>query len=686
MHVDATNGSLLINHGSGADAGIYNCESRHVETNETLQRGVFYAVYVQYKLKFTPTPTSRKLELGVPGKVHCKAQGGPGTETKWYSGITDDLLNDPTLEEFNGTLHFKNVSKTNAGNYTCVASNPSQGKIAATINVQVVMSPRFVVAPVGPLLVRENESIWLHCQAIGDPAPTIQWDKNLEYLTLNVSDEEARVRLLENGTLYITEVLAQDEGKYGCTIGNSGGLKREEIFVAVKAAGGTDGDGNDDDDFTVTKALLVTMALATTYILFVVVLMMWCRYKKRGRDQPLGSGDGTDENKMNEIDPFVTNSTSREAGTLAQANGKRAGQFNADSFTIDRAEILNMVQIGRGEFGDVFVGNMTVRNIKAIRNNAERETMTRSKEDEEVPPPLTNGSATGNGTGPKHDNHIEVVLVDDDPKQDDKKQVLVKALSKLGKDELMKAAFYKQMEMFGSAQHRNVTRLYAVCVEKMPHYMVLEYTDWGDLKQFLIATSSQAKEKKIPPLNWSQTLTLAQQISRGMDALNKNGFLHKDLAARNCVISSLFVAKVSLPALTKDKYASEYAKFRDQTLPVRWLAPEAIRWKLEGEDSGPQYSAKSEVWSYGVCVWELFNQATMMPHQSLSNEDYINKVLAGEELHLELPPECPDTVRELVTKCWSTEPAERPSFSQLTATIIARIKSELSTSTAPVEE
>lgn len=89
------------------------------------------------------------------------------------------------------------------------------------------------MAPEGPVQAIEMGTAMFHCQAIGDPKPTVQWDKDLEYLNVNAS-EDGRFRLLDNGTLFIAEVHPEDEGKYGCTIGNSAGLKREEVRLVVK--------------------------------------------------------------------------------------------------------------------------------------------------------------------------------------------------------------------------------------------------------------------------------------------------------------------------------------------------------------------------------------------------------------------------------------------------------------------
>lgn len=94
-------------------------------------------------------------------------------------------------------------------------------------------------------------------------------------------------------------------------------------------------------------------------------------------------------------------------------------------------------------------------------------------------------------------------------------------------------------------------------------------------------------------------------------------FLHRDLATRNCIVSSDFIVKVSYPGLCKDKYNREYFKHRNSLLPVRWLAPECIQ-----ED---EYTTKSDIFAFGVTVWELFTQSTRLPFEELTNEDFIRK-------------------------------------------------------------
>lgn len=221
-----------MNRISVPDEGAYECQLFDNRSNETIKKDRPFSLKVEQMLRFNPKPVSKKLELGNPGKLHCKAQGTPSPKVEWFRNSDEPL--GSSADDLNGTLYFRDVSSEIEGNYSCVASSV-QGTISATITVQVVMSPKFVIAPLGMIEAEQNKSVMLDCQATGDPLPTIQWDKDLKYLNLNSSDEEARYRVFENGSLLIAEVQDGDEGMYGCTIGNSAGLKREEVNVVIKS-------------------------------------------------------------------------------------------------------------------------------------------------------------------------------------------------------------------------------------------------------------------------------------------------------------------------------------------------------------------------------------------------------------------------------------------------------------------
>lgn len=116
-------------------------------------------------------------------------------------------------------------------------------------------------------------------------------------------------------------------------------------------------------------------------------------------------------------------------------------------------------------------------------------------------------------------------------------------------------------------------------------------------------------------------------------------FLYRDLATRNCIVSSDFIVKVSYPGLCKDKYSREYFKHRNSLLPVRWLAPECIQ-----ED---EYTTKSDIFAYGVMVWELFTQSTKLPFEELTNEEFVRKH-QNYQIDWECAPKTPEDLQDIL--------------------------------------
>ncbi|EDW10218.2 tyrosine-protein kinase-like otk [Drosophila mojavensis] len=260
-------GSLHFASVLASDAGVYQCQLL-VEGQSAVTSGSGTLEVIE-QLKFMPQPTSKNLELGSTSKVHCKAQGRPAPQVKWMRETQLPLPANVT--DHNGTLIFRGVSNEQRGQYTCFASN-SQGQINATVSINVVVAPKFTVPPAGPIEVSEGDVAVMHCQATGEPRPTIQWDKDLAYLNENNTDP-LRFRLLDNGTLEIHDVQPEDEGRYGCTIGSSAGFKREDALLVVRGS-------KSASNSIVTRIIIVIICLAFLYFVLVLGLKLWYRYRR----------------------------------------------------------------------------------------------------------------------------------------------------------------------------------------------------------------------------------------------------------------------------------------------------------------------------------------------------------------------------------------------------------------------
>lgn len=655
-----------------SDTGLYEC---HIYNEHEAQIGhKRSALRVIEQLRFVPQPTSKNVEKGTVAKVHCKVQGTPTPSVKWTKNGAD--ISAASAEDVNGTLVFRNASAADRGNYTCSATS-TQGTITADIHIDVVVAPRFVVAPLGPVLATEGSSVMLHCQATGEPMPTIKWDKDLRYLNVS-SDASAeattpanRFVVLPNGTLHILDVHADDEGQYSCTIGSSAGLKREEVRMTVRIAddyasgsAGVGGGGEEPGDgFMITRAVLITMSVAFAYIILVVGLMLWCRFRRQARKARLnlldkdavenGGTGGQADLKMCEIEPCLPADKAKQQGGKLLANGHGKHQrleaaaaaaaaadsnndtaasntskvsrksSNFEAITIPRAALADLVQVGQGDFGDVFVGKMRAGDVRkdlddrvdaAAAKDDSAANRTKSKQSlneiseirEEDEEDISSSSGSGGNTASVGTPNAT-------------RAVLVKALNRV-KDEAVGIEFRRQIEMFRAVSHRSVCKLYGLVRDKDPHLLVLEHTDLGDLKRWLTQQTT--------PSSRGQMLQFAWQIGRGMDAIYRARYIHKDLAARNCVINVALEVRISYGGLNREAggYADEYARHNNAMVPLRWLAPEC----LHDDD----YSTKSDVYAFGVLVWELFAAGAAdggagLPLAEVKDEDLVQRLRDG---------------------------------------------------------
>ncbi|XP_078115101.1 megakaryocyte-associated tyrosine-protein kinase isoform X2 [Sander vitreus] len=203
-------------------------------------------------------------------------------------------------------------------------------------------------------------------------------------------------------------------------------------------------------------------------------------------------------------------------------------------------------------------------------------------------------------------------------------------------------AFLQETTVMTKLQHKNLVRLLGVILHKGLH-IVTELMAKGNLVNFL-----RTRGRSV--VNSVQLLCFALDVCEGMEYLESKKFVHRDLAARNVLVSDDSMAKVSDFGLTKvDSKVSDNAK-----LPVKWTAPEALKKE--------KFSTKSDVWSYGVLLWEIFSYGRQ-PYPKMSLKEVKERVEGG--YRMEAPEDCPPSVYSLMRICWEQEPRRRPAFHKL---------------------
>nr|KAF6409818.1 FES proto-oncogene, tyrosine kinase [Rousettus aegyptiacus] len=211
----------------------------------------------------------------------------------------------------------------------------------------------------------------------------------------------------------------------------------------------------------------------------------------------------------------------------------------------------------------------------------------------------------------------------------------------------LKAKFLQEARILKQYSHPNIVRLIGVCTQKQPIYIVMELVQGGDFLTFLRTEGARLRVKTL--------LQMVGDAAAGMEYLESKCCIHRDLAARNCLVTEKNILKISDFGMSREEEDGIYAASGGlRQVPVKWTAPEALNYG--------RYSSESDVWSFGILLWETFSLGAS-PYPNLSNpqtRDFIEK--GGR---LPCPELCPDAVFRLMEQCWAYEPGQRPSFSTI---------------------
>uniref|UniRef100_A0A4W4G9Q8 Tyrosine-protein kinase n=1 Tax=Electrophorus electricus TaxID=8005 RepID=A0A4W4G9Q8_ELEEL len=208
---------------------------------------------------------------------------------------------------------------------------------------------------------------------------------------------------------------------------------------------------------------------------------------------------------------------------------------------------------------------------------------------------------------------------------------------------LMEARILKQYD------HPNIVKLIGVCTQKQPIYIIMELVQGGDFLSFLRAQGHNLKPKML--------IKMAENVAAGMEYLESQKCIHRDLAARNCLVAEQSVVKISDFGMSRQEQDGVYSATGGmKQIPVKWTAPEALNYG--------RYTSESDVWSFGVLLWETFSRG-ISPYTSMTNQQTRDEVERG--YRMPAPSGCPAEIYTLMCYCWQYDPRNRPSFQKLRA-------------------
>ncbi|KAK3714366.1 hypothetical protein QZH41_007981 [Actinostola sp. cb2023] len=244
--------------------------------------------------------------------------------------------------------------------------------------------------------------------------------------------------------------------------------------------------------------------------------------------------------------------------------------------------------------------------------------------------------------------------------------------------------FLREIEfMKNVGYHRNIISMVACCTKEEQVFLVVEFAKHGDLLNLLrekrkqtyhvkchgvrarkdnqeLSSGDEDDEHQSVESLLDDLMSFSWQIAQGTEYLSSKGIVHRDLAARNILVAEDFLVKVA------DFGLSRHVTYEDQVyqaqgrrkLPIKWMSPEAIYDQT--------FTTKSDVWSYGVVLWEIYTMGGV-PYPTITNRQLVQLLRTG--CRMDKPDLCPDDVYQLMRNCWQEHAQDRPSFSDVIQSI-----------------
>uniref|UniRef100_A0A7N6AK80 receptor protein-tyrosine kinase n=1 Tax=Anabas testudineus TaxID=64144 RepID=A0A7N6AK80_ANATE len=407
-------------------------------------------------------------------------------------------------------------------------------------------------------------------------------------------------------------------------------ISQQKIYLLILFSSEPPDDGN-------TPILIGCLVTIILLLIIIIFLILWC--------QCVSCGGGYAEPDVTQCTPhqcFHSNAPHYAETDIVRLQGVTGSNMYAvPALTVDsltrkdisaaefpRQQLIFREKLGEGQFGEVHLC-----------------------EAEGLPEFLGEGSPL-----PDRDCLSVLVAV---------KQLRADATNQARND------FLKEIKIMSRLNDPNIIRLLCVCVTSDPLCMVTEYMENGDLNMFLsqreIETSSLSKHVllffPLPPSSLSDLLHMSVQIASGMKYLASLNFVHRDLATRNCLLDRRLTIKIADFGMSRNLYSSDYYRIQGRAvLPIRWMAWESI---LLGK-----FTTASDVWAFGVTLWEIFTLCKEQPYSLLSDEQVIENTgeffrNQGRQIFLYAPPLCPPSLFELMMRCWRRDIPDRPTFEGL---------------------
>nr|XP_054354609.1 fibroblast growth factor receptor 1 isoform X7 [Pongo pygmaeus] len=576
-------------------------------------------------------------------KFKCPSSGTPNPTLRWLKNgkefKPDHRIGGYKVRYATWSIIMDSVVPSDKGNYTCIVEN-EYGSINHTYQLDVVeRSPHRPILQAGlpaNKTVALGSNVEFMCKVYSDPQPHIQWLKhievngskigpdNLPYVQIlktagvNTTDKEMEV-------LHLRNVSFEDAGEYTCLAGNSIGLSHHSAWLTVLEA-------LEERPAVMTSPLYLEIIIYCTGAFLiscmvgsVIVYKMKSGTKKSDfhsqmavhklaksiplRRQVTVSADSSAS--MNSGVLLVRPSRLSSSGTPMLAGVSEYELPEDPRWELPRDRLVLGKPLGEGCFGQVVL--------------AEAVGLDKDK--------------------PNRVTKVAVKMLKSDATEKD----LSDLISEM-----------EMMKMIG--KHKNIINLLGACTQDGPLYVIVEYASKGNLREYLQARRPPGLEYCYNPshnpeeqLSSKDLVSCAYQVARGMEYLASKKCIHRDLAARNVLVTEDNVMKIADFGLARDiHHIDYYKKTTNGRLPVKWMAPEALFDRI--------YTHQSDVWSFGVLLWEIFTLGGS-PYPGVPVEELFKLLKEGHRM--DKPSNCTNELYMMMRDCWHAVPSQRPTFKQL---------------------
>ncbi|XP_078592914.1 uncharacterized protein LOC144871399 [Branchiostoma floridae x Branchiostoma japonicum] len=652
------------------DAGTYECEIRnfqHGAGRDYVTLNVIVPANPPHIQGNTPSPAGSTLTLT------CTSSGGhptPGITWTKAGHILEQTPVSTTDSQVSSTLNLLLSKEDNRAQVTCTATQDGRPPLTDSVLLNVTYPPEGTIT-ITPGWVTVGQAVYLHCQVDSNPPLRggVRWGRLGRPLPA-----DGVVGSHGTYSYYLPQARLEHRGRYTCSTRDGVVLALEELII----------HGPSDTPPPTTSPA------STSRTGDLVVRTSHFRTTRAVQVETASSAPrttGTRENKpiVADRDPGASMTSLKIATiTLASVGG----------IALCLALLVRLRDTCRRKAPTPVPRDKDARRVNHVnlqltpdqaaqdQRNEERQILRSDSgvyEQDQEPFPL--GFTLSSRTCPwLTEDHPLVqqlygVLLDPDrlelgPILDEGNFGLVRKAGLRSEDGRMSTVAVKTLQATSHARapevscflqegitmkgldHKNVLGLLGVCVPQDGYPMVvLPFMQHGSLLSYLRNDQNDVSMK--------QATTFCLDVARGMEYLSMLKFVHRDLAARNCMVNGSLEVKVGDFGLSRLLHTKQYYRLADQDdreLPIRWMAPESFRRRT--------YTTKTDVWSFGVLMWEVMTRG-LQPYQQLNNTEVAGFVCSGHRL--DCPEYCTERLHGLMLHCWAADPDDRPSFPEVTA-------------------